>query len=94
MKEKMTSPNAGGYQDQNEKGAGPHPKVKGYTGPFKYKDKGKGEYKIDTVTKYMLEDMKTFKNAKYTNTEWLTKENPVRQATDAEYHPHKGQEEI
>lgn len=78
-----------GNEEMNE---GPHPKVKGYTGPYRYKDKGQD--KIDTVTMYMLRDMKTFKGAKDVSTEWLTKENPVRQQTNPDYYPHKGQEDI
>lgn len=78
-----------GNEETNE---GPHPKTKAYTGPYHYKDKDKD--KIDTVSKFMLADMKSFKGAKDTSTEWLTKEHPVRQQTNPEYHPHKGQEDI
>ena len=78
-----------GNEETNQ---GPHKEIKSYHGPYKYKDKGQD--KIDTVTKYMMADMKGFKGAKGTDTEWLTKENPVRQQTNADYHPHKGQEDI
>ena len=66
--------------------------LKSYHGPYKYKDKDRDS--IDMVTKYQMEDMKGFKGAKLTNTEWLTKKNPVNQMTNPEYHPHKGQEDI
>jgi hypothetical protein len=52
----------------------------------------KDSAKIDMVSKETLARMKTFKNAKMTNSEWLTKKNAVNQMTDSEYHPHKGQE--
>ena len=69
-----------------------HPEAKGYHGPYKYKDTDRDS--IDMVGKFQLADMKSFKGAKDTSTEWLTKKNPVNQATNPEYHPHKGQEEI
>lgn len=78
-----------GNEEMNE---GPHKEIKSYHGPYKYKDKDPD--KIDTASKYMLADMKTFKGAKDTSTEWLTKDNPVRKMTNPDYHPHKGQEEI
>ena len=49
--------------------------------------------KIDMVSKETLAKQKTFKNAKMTNSEWLTKKNPVRQEINEFYHPHKGQVE-
>lgn len=55
---------------------------------YPYKDSAK----IDMVSKETLESMKTFKGAKMTNSEWLTKKRAVREASDASYHPHKGQE--
>lgn len=61
----------------------------GKHGVYPHKDSSK----IDMVTKETLASMKSFKGAKDVSSEWLTKQNPVRQATDAEYHPHKGQEE-
>lgn len=63
-----------------------------YLGPYKYKDKDKD--KIDSVTKFQMADLKGFKGAKGTETEWLTKKKPVNQMIDPEYHPHKGQEEV
>ena len=78
-----------GYRDQNEPDDGPHPKVKGFTGKYPHKDTPK----IDEVTKGTLDRMKTFKGAKFTNSEWLTKKSPVRQEINEFYHPHKGQEE-
>lgn len=94
MKKNQSTPNADGYRDQNEPGAGPHPKVKGYTGPYKYKDAKSGQDAIDTATKYQMADMKGFKGAKDTSTEWLTKKNPVNEKVNEWYHPHKGQEEL
>ena len=76
----------------DEHNEGPHKEAKGYHGPYKYKDKDRDA--IDTVSKFMLADMKSFKGAKDVSTEWLTKKNPVNQMTNAEYHPHKGQEDI
>jgi hypothetical protein len=49
--------------------------------------------KIDMVSKETLAKQKSFKGAKMINSEWLTKKNPVRQETNPEYHPHKGQVE-
>ena len=48
---------------------------------------------IDKVNQEALAKQKTFKGAKFTTSELLTKKNPVNQMTDAEYHPHKGQVE-
>lgn len=50
----------------------------------------KDSHKIDMVSKETLAKQHTFKNAKMTNSEWLMKKNPVRQATNPDYHPHKG----
>jgi hypothetical protein len=50
--------------------------------------------KIDLTSKETIARMKTFKGAKDTSTEWLTKQNAVNQMIDAEYHPHTGQEEL
>jgi len=48
---------------------------------------------IDYTSCEQLKSMKSFKGAKETDTEWLTKKNPVNQMTDSAYHPHKGQAE-
>jgi hypothetical protein len=48
---------------------------------------------IDMVSKETLDKQKTFKNAKMTNSEWLTKKHPVREEINEFYHPHKGQVE-
>jgi len=47
---------------------------------------------IDYTSCEQLKKLKSFKGAKETDTEWLTKKNPVRQKINPEYHPHKGQE--
>lgn len=62
--------------------------------PSEYCYPHKDSAKIDMVSKETLAKQKTFKGAKMTNHEWLTKKNAVNQMTNAEYHPHKGQEEV
>ena len=48
---------------------------------------------IDKIVDEQLAKLKGFKGGKNPSSQWLTKKAPVNQATNPEYHPHKGQED-
>ena len=52
-----------------------------YTGLYRYR-LHRDKDSIETVRKFQRADLKTFKQAKDVSTEWLTKENAVRQTHD------------
>lgn len=49
---------------------------------------------IENSSKEQLAKMNSFKGAKDTSTEWLTKKNAVNEKINEFYYPHKGQEDI
>lgn len=63
-----------------------------YTGPYAYGSDDPDA--IDTAGKFQLASMKSFKGAKDTSTEWLTKKNAVRSASDAPYQRFKSGEDV
>ena len=58
-----------------------------HTGPYPYKGTA-----IENAQSEQATANKTFKQAKHTRTQWLTKKNPVRQKIDEPYAPFKGGE--